>query len=986
MKRLFLLFALFLSGLITWAQNDQRLPAYGYEMDRFRAVKSMQIPYWTTGDPRVDRKDSLLPQIGFKINDPGSIWVFDPATGLWTRNGSGVGSQDWISDWRTTAPHLSQSLELTYKPQSREVFTLPTPLQQIHGFVYAKGMLFATPLWQTNFIKRKVVRFNDPNDFTNYDSVVWRNGFSDAPGVVDGGLSLHYAKASGKLYTGLQKDSSTANTTAHIFVAEIDPVTLDTATVWIDAYDYDTEYPAVQAITSDADYLYVLAGESGTYRIIKIPFSDPSAATEETYSGMFHGHAMVHDGDHLYVTEHQLAAGSKAAIWKILPSDLSVVDTAQTQTGDYLIPDDIEAIGDYVYASMETASGYILRFRKSDLSITRIYTGSASASYGLFYDGRFLWNMHNSSPGILTRYNPETGEIYKHTLETGENAPNEMQSDGQRYFIPTWGVSNTELIRLSSPLMTYVSGGASSGGTVSSFSSGNLSPLFTTSVATATSTPALSFTLSNAAPFSFFGRASGTGVPSFIVGMDSNWIADLHSENYYNTKYFRLADTASKTWDWNDVTGKPSLFANPMTTLGDIIYQFDGVPTRLPIGTESQVLTVSAGGVPEWATPTGGGASDHGALTGLSDDDHLQYHLGAGRSGGQTVTGGTDAADVLKYKPTSGNSPSNSTLVHEFLGGNNGATSFGGFRGDGIFRLDANYLYMPGGSGFELFLNSNQTFFQCNGGPLIFRSNSAYSARMDNGKVLLGGWSGAAHSDAQIEGSFAPTVTSTATGITLNDENHEVLVTATGQTITLPTAASITGREYFIKLTASGTCTIATTSSQTIDGSTSVILNGQNRWIRVASNGSNWYIKSQDNRPLQSRQTIAVGNSTNTLDPSGIGSTVEAGATYRFEAVIFATNGSQGGQYAISGSATATSIRYHIQGVDNSTNAINFASEHTALASADGITGAWDGMVKIVGTITVNAGGTLEVYHANQGGGAGTATVATGSYLVLTKF
>ena len=41
--------------------------------------------------------------------------------------------------------------------------------------------------------------------------------------------------------------------------------------------------------------------------------------------------------------------------------------------------------------------------------------------------------------------------------------------------------------------------GLSGGGTVSSFSSGNLSPLFTTSVANATTTPALSFSLSNAA-------------------------------------------------------------------------------------------------------------------------------------------------------------------------------------------------------------------------------------------------------------------------------------------------------------------------------------------------------------------------------------------------------------------------------------------------------------------------------------------------------
>lgn len=56
----------------------------------------------------------------------------------------------------------------------------------------------------------------------------------------------------------------------------------------------------------------------------------------------------------------------------------------------------------------------------------------------------------------------------------------------------------------------------SSSGTVSSFSSGSLSPLFTTSVATPTTTPALSFSLSNAAGYSWFGNAaSGSGAPSY---------------------------------------------------------------------------------------------------------------------------------------------------------------------------------------------------------------------------------------------------------------------------------------------------------------------------------------------------------------------------------------------------------------------------------------------------------------------------------------
>lgn len=51
---------------------------------------------------------------------------------------------------------------------------------------------------------------------------------------------------------------------------------------------------------------------------------------------------------------------------------------------------------------------------------------------------------------------------------------------------------------------------------------------------------------------------------------------------------------------------------------------------------------------------TGGGTLDHGlALTGLTDDDHTQYVLLAGRSGGQTIVGDTASGGNLTLKSTS---------------------------------------------------------------------------------------------------------------------------------------------------------------------------------------------------------------------------------------------------------------------------------------------------------------------------------------------
>jgi hypothetical protein len=58
-------------------------------------------------------------------------------------------------------------------------------------------------------------------------------------------------------------------------------------------------------------------------------------------------------------------------------------------------------------------------------------------------------------------------------------------------------------------------------------------------------------------------------------------------------------------------------------------------------------------------------------------------------------------------------------------------------------------------------------------------------------------------------------------------------------TVTLPTAASITGRVYVISNTGAGTITLATTSSQTINGSTTQTIAAGGGYS-VQSNGTNW--------------------------------------------------------------------------------------------------------------------------------------------------
>jgi len=68
---------------------------------------------------------------------------------------------------------------------------------------------------------------------------------------------------------------------------------------------------------------------------------------------------------------------------------------------------------------------------------------------------------------------------------------------------------------------------------------------------------------------------------------------------------------------------------------------------------DGDVLTIQADGTVDFETPSGGGVTDHGALTGLSDDDHPQY----AKLAGETFTGVHDFGGATSVEIPNGAAP-----------------------------------------------------------------------------------------------------------------------------------------------------------------------------------------------------------------------------------------------------------------------------------------------------------------------------------------
>jgi hypothetical protein len=244
---------------------------------------------------------------------------------------------------------------------------------------------------------------------------------------------------------------------------------------------------------------------------------------------------------------------------------------------------------------------------------------------------------------------------------------------------------------LTTNLTGYANNPAGGGGGVTSFSAGTLSPLFTTSVATPTTTPALSFTLSNAAAGTVLGNnTGGSAAPAYQTN-----ITLTQGSIVANTP----AISSTQTWNASGVAFTNLLFNTTCTAAA----------------TASKILDMQIGGVS--ALNLVFGAANCGTSTTLNIGK-----VGAG--GIAALVGGTSGSATMSAPAVAG-TVTNPVTNSNVLAGPNGSCTA------------PTYGYTTNGNFGTAFSsnNSNQLLI-CSGGA----SSVPYAFSAGNGFTAASNW------------------------------------------------------------------------------------------------------------------------------------------------------------------------------------------------------------------------------------------------------
>jgi hypothetical protein len=224
-------------------------------------------------------------------------------------------------------------------------------------------------------------------------------------------------------------------------------------------------------------------------------------------------------------------------------------------------------------------------------------------------------------------------------------------------------------------------------------------------------------------------------------------------------------------------------------------------------------------------------------------------------------------------------------------------------------------------------------------------------------KAQIGVGTASPNSTLDVRGSLSTSFrTFTTTTSAAISDNMLVFTGTAVATLTLPDATACAGRAYWVKSTSTNasTLTIATTSSQTIDGLTTWTITQTNKAVKVVSNGVNWLVAAES-LPGNGTSWVAGGN--------GVTSAQNIGTTSNFD-LPFITNNTEKMRLTATGSL----------GIGTTT--FNGTFPERLLADA-GSTGNTDFQNVIVGKGNTNSYAQLNIQNTNAGTGASSDVVAT---------
>lgn len=137
---------------------------------------------------------------------------------------------------------------------------------------------------------------------------------------------------------------------------------------------------------------------------------------------------------------------------------------------------------------------------------------------------------------------------------------------------------------------------------------------------------------------------------------------------------------------------------------------------------------------------------------------------------------------------------------------------------------------------------------------------------------------------------------------------------------------------------------------------------------------------------IQQSRVTSQFNKTNDAalaSVTGLTSTLVAGRTYRFEIILYTTSNVGGGvQIGLGGTATATAV---IAEAILFNAGVSTQARVTALGAIGGVTAVTAAFIKINGTITVNAAGTLTATFAQNASNGTASSVLVGSTFEVTE-